>query len=252
MVGVKDRISGGGVEGAHIFQPNRALITHPDVDAVVRHIFHTAAAWPRGIALPVWRPEKAFLTGVVAHKNAIQSVIVLTQLLLARAVFYIWVVDAGGGIRTPMERVPLGAYKRIVVGFEDPGNGGGVVVIVVPEGKGEGIVIAEELGEDALVEVEVPAMEGEEEPAFMDLQEDGGRVELVVGGVAVGAVDVGLVGEGAGVIGGKGLHEGVGAREVGGVGGGSFVGGAADAQRRGGRGAKEAGFVGGGGRAAVE
>ncbi|KAI5061583.1 hypothetical protein GOP47_0024088 [Adiantum capillus-veneris] len=174
------------------------------------------------------------------------------QLLLARAVLHMWAVDAGGGIRTPVERITHGAYKRIVVCVEDPGDGGGVVVVIVPEGKGESIVITEKLGEDALVEVEVPAMEGEEEPAFMDLEEEGGRVELVVGGVAVGTVDICLVGERAGVVGGKGLHEGVGAGKDGGVGGGSVVGGAADAQRRGGRGAKEAGLVGGGGRAAVE
>ena len=74
-------------------------------------------------------------------------------------------------------------------------------MVIVPEGNRE-CVIVEELGEDPLVEVEVPSMEGKEEPVSMDLEEEVGRVVLVIDSVAISTMDVGLLGEGTRVFGG--------------------------------------------------
>ena len=59
------------------------------------------------------------------------------------------------------------------------------------------------------MEVEVPPVEGEEEPGCMNLQRRGGVPHLIAG-AAVGAVNVGLLDEGARVIGRQGSHESIG------------------------------------------
>ena len=108
----------------------------------------------------------------------------------------------GAGLRVVGEIVDGCEGRRGVVGIAvglvergqmcvHPWHGRSVGVVVVPEGQGEVVkvkvmvmvkvkvimamvvvmvVVSEELGEDALVEVEVPAMEGEEEPGAMDLE----------------------------------------------------------------------------------
>ncbi|PON79473.1 hypothetical protein PanWU01x14_012080, partial [Parasponia andersonii] len=57
--------------------------------------------------------------------------------------------------------------------------------------------------------MEIHAMEGEEEPIAMDV-DGGGRVFLVVGPSAEGAVELRLAGETPGVAVWKGLHDGEG------------------------------------------
>lgn len=98
--------------------------------------------------------------------------------------------------------------------------------VPVPERDGEGVV-ADEFAEDPLVEVEVEAVEWEEEPRGVDLKVD--RIAgHVVCPVAVGAVDVGLLKVVPRVVGAESLHGSHGLRVLGDVGFVYEVGGWAD------------------------
>ena len=59
------------------------------------------------------------------------------------------------------------------------------------------------------MEVEVPSVEGEEEPGCVDLERRGGVPHLIAG-AAVGAVNVGLLHEGARILRRQGSHQAIG------------------------------------------
>ncbi|GER46574.1 hypothetical protein STAS_23616 [Striga asiatica] len=123
--------------------------------------------------------------------------------------------------------------------------------VPVPEGQGEGVVV-EQPRADPLEEVEVPPVEGEEQPRLVDLESQVREAALGVRAVAVRAVDVGLLPEAAGVVRRELLHQLDRLRVLGQRGGsGGRLGRRADAAGGGGGGGRdEIGDVGGGRRRA--
>ncbi|KAM1865011.1 hypothetical protein TB2_004900 [Malus domestica] len=67
--------------------------------------------------------------------------------------------------------------------------------------------IVYEFGQDSFVEVYVVTMEGEEKPALMDLELEVGEADLVVRAVAIGTVEIGLLGEATRIVVREGFHE---------------------------------------------
>lgn len=90
-----------------------------------------------------------------------------------------------------MGGVAIGIIKRAlgacVHGRDGVARGG----VPVPEGEGEGVII-DEAGQDALMEIKVPSVPREEEPRVVHLVLDLGAL-LIVGAVAEGTVNVGLL-----------------------------------------------------------
>lgn len=87
-------------------------------------------------------------------------------------------------------------------------------VVPVPEWQSEGW-IADQFAQDSLVEVEVPSVEGEEEPRVVDLDFLIREVDLIVSAVAVSAMDICLLVEVTGIVRRQSLHQLDGLRKLG-------------------------------------
>ena len=232
VVGKEDRVSCGESVRHHLCE------VHPEVDRTVRLHLQGASARAALVAKPVWLAEEQRRRGGARYHVSVHEMRILPPLLRIRAppraLHRRRLLEQRhaqvDNLRTLRARIPIRVVQRLIdtlrraiaglVGVKlrdtDPGVQVQRGVIPVPEREREG-VLANEVRQNALVEVDEEAVPRQEQPALVNLQWIllALKVESVV---TVGAVQLGLIVERPAVAVGQRTHELVRLLDLGGVG----------------------------------
>ncbi|CAL9145788.1 unnamed protein product [Musa hybrid cultivar] len=192
MVAEENRIAGGGGEVAHVFLVSVRL-SDPHVRRIVDDfqlpVCLLVLLLPRVHGIP---HEQLRQRQAVLERLFYEAEVLPYDLAVGCSVFGVGVLEVEDRAVLDVTLVAFRVVQRGCRILEDGGERHAVLGVPVPEGDGEGVVV-DELAEDPLVEVEVVAVPGEEDPAEVDLDGHVVGILLVVGVVAILAVDVRLL-----------------------------------------------------------
>ncbi|CAL9113028.1 unnamed protein product [Musa acuminata var. zebrina] len=192
MVAEENRIAGRGGEVAHVFLVSVRL-SDPHVRRIVDDfqlpVCLLDLLLPRAHGIP---HEQLRQRQAVLERLLYEAEVLPYDLAVGCSVFGVGVLEVEDRAVLDVTLVAFRVVQRGCRILEDGGERHAVLGVPVPEGDGEGVVV-DELAEDPLVEVEVVAVPGEEDPAEVDLDGHVVGILLVVGVVAILAVDVRLL-----------------------------------------------------------
>jgi hypothetical protein len=215
VVRVQDRVTPRRVVHAHVLEVVLAQVAAPVVHVVVRVDLQRPGARVGPVARAVWLPVEQRRQRRVGDELPVHGAEVELRLLLRGAVELLHAVEVHvqeprRGVRRVAQRVVQHGPRAVERGRHRHA----LRRVPVPERQREGRV-ADQLAQDALVVVEVRAVQRLEEPRVVHLDVELRAARLPVSPRAVGAVDVGVLVEAAPVGPGQRLHQLHGTGEVG-------------------------------------